>query len=54
MSDLTDIEALEEYRTETARLRTALRALADTVQPGRGYSGDWIAHMARQILDGGD
>lgn len=51
---MTDQEALEEYRTELARLRTALRALADTVQPGRGYSGDWIAHMARQILDGSD
>lgn len=54
MSELTDSQTLEQYRTETARLRTALRALADTVQPGRGYSGDWIAHMARQILDGSD
>ena len=43
-----------DYSAECKRLRDALRALAANVQPGRGYSGDWIAHIVGQILDGTD
>ena len=54
MTDMSDSEALDHYRIETARLRQTLTTWAETVDPTLGYSGRWIADMATKILAGKD
>ena len=52
MTTMSDSEALDHYRIETARLRQTLTTWAETVDPTLGYSGRWIADMATKILAG--
>ena len=54
MTTMSDSEALDHYRTETARLRQTFTTWAETVDPTLGYSGRWIADMATKILAGKD
>ena len=54
MTTMSDSEALDHYRTETARLRRTLTTWAETVDPTLGYSGRWIADMVAKILAGKD
>ena len=54
MGSMSDSEALDHYRTETARLRRTLTTWAETVDPTLGYSGRWIADMVTKILAGKD
>ena len=52
MGSMSDSEALDHYRIETARLRRTLTTWAETVDPTLGYSGRWIADMVTKILAG--
>lgn len=52
MTDMSDSEALDHYRIETARLRQTFTTWAETVDPTLGYSGRWIADMVTKILAG--
>jgi len=54
MTDMSDSEALDHYRIETARLRRTFTTWAETVDPTLGYSGRWIADMVTKILAGKD
>jgi len=54
MTDMSDSEALDHYRIETARLRRTFTTWAETVDPTLGYSGRHIADMVTKILAGKD
>ena len=52
MTGMSDSEALDHYRTETARLRRTFTTWAENVDPTLGYSGRHIADMVAKILAG--
>lgn len=52
MTDMSDSEALDHYRIETARLRQTFTTWAENVDPTLGYSGRHIADMVTKILAG--